>query len=358
MAEMVTAIVCAVHTQETKVDSQRLRVYLCLNSGSGHGLWGTGMVFKVFVLGLAIIVLPNIAYGQVAMHRKLAPRIDCTNLVIPNNGSSLYDWRDLVELEHCDRMQRLLRLSPMISKEHQPYFYEASILAGRLPIDVNVNIPILRVVFPERVFFDTDSSTLRPEAELVASIIANSLRLEPPDVVLFVAGHADKRGSRAYNQNLSVDRANALAESILNKGVNVSSVWRVGFGEDLPLASGNNSHAYGLNRRIEFLFAARAEAVATWLSDNQLDILCQGKTRSETNKCKAKLDFQTEGYVVEEVIIKARLDLDSDKQRVDLNSENRILDLSKVKTVTINPVQKRRIRIDPINRKSGLIERG
>ena len=104
---------------------------------------------------------------------------------------------------------------------------------GSLPVDV----PLLRVVFPERVFFDTAQWNLRPDAISVIDVVAESLRREPPDVAVFVAGHADSRGSRAYNFDLSLKRANAVSEALVRRGVGQAAIWRIGFGEAVPLRS-------------------------------------------------------------------------------------------------------------------------
>jgi outer membrane protein OmpA-like peptidoglycan-associated protein len=225
---------------------------------------------------------------------------DCLSLLADPDLGTLKDWRGMVAVEHCDRIKRLLRISAGLPEPERPIFFEADVLASRLSPDIGVQIPILRVVFPERVFFDTGSVQLKPAALEVARIIADDLRREPPDVVMFVAGHADARGSRPYNAKLSIDRANALAGTVLGEGVRVASVWRVGFGEDLPLASGNDEIAYAQNRRIEFLFSAKAEAIAAWLVDQQLDELCQGQTSAQIDQCKRNLQFERE-YVVAEV---------------------------------------------------------
>ena len=69
------------------------------------------------------------------------------------------------------------------------------------------DMPILRIVFPERVFFDTDKWNLRPEAAPILESIALSLRKQVRKVALFVAGHTDSRGSEKYNLDLSIRRA-------------------------------------------------------------------------------------------------------------------------------------------------------
>lgn len=244
------------------------------------------------------VVAQNRREGGLSVVRFLPA--NCLSLIPARNESGLHDWRDLVRVEHCDRIKRLLRISAHLPEGERPIFYDGSILADMLPSDIGVSIPVLRVVFPERVFFDTDSAVLKPAAIEIVAIVAESLHYEPPDVVMFVAGHADARAERAYNADLSVARANALAEAVLQRDVNVASVWRVGFGEDLPLVAGDGEYAWGQNRRIEFLFAARPEALARWLVDQQVDQLCQGRTRRETEDCRRGLNFRPR-YVIQQV---------------------------------------------------------
>ena len=130
------------------------------------------------------------------MRRIRALPRDCLSLLARSNDGTEFDWRETVEVEHCDRIKRLLRVSAYLPESERPIFFEANVLADKLPGYIGVRLPILRVVFPERVFFDTDSVELKPAAVEVARIVAESLRREPPDVVMFVAGHADARASR------------------------------------------------------------------------------------------------------------------------------------------------------------------
>ena len=279
--------------------------------------------------------------------RRIQPQPDCLALLDNVSSSGLLDWKDLVEVEHCDRINRLRRIAELHGLGDDVEFYEGNILASQLPADVNVRIPILRVVFRERVFFDTDSSRLRPEAYEIVRIVAESLQMEPPDVALFVAGHADERGDAAYNLNLSIDRSNALAEAIMNYGVNQASVWRVGFGEDLPLVAGSNRYAWGQNRRIEFLFAARPEALAVFMVNQQVDMVCQGRSAAETAKCRQTLDLKTNYDIVEVQTRSAAVDPSRSGSQADPESTSSTAS-PKVTKVAVAPTV-RKIRIDPTN---------
>ena len=127
------------------------------------------------------------------------------------------------------------------------------------------DMPILRVVYEERVFFDTDKADLRQEALPVVKSIANTLRQQKQKIALFVAGHTDARGSEDYNQKLSIRRAEAVGTAIRREGSGSALIWRVGFGKSIPIRPNNSERNMGLNRRVEFLVASQAEVITAWI---------------------------------------------------------------------------------------------
>jgi len=284
---------------------------------------------------------------------------DCRSLLPQGARGTFQDWRVFVELEHCDRIKRLRRIAEILPPDEQPMFYETRLPAWRLPSNIATDVPVLRVVFPERTFFDTDSSRLRPEAIEIAALIAENLRKEPPDVALFIAGHADARGTREYNEALSVDRSNAIAEQIFQFGVSLTSIWRIGFGEDMPLVAGNDEAAFARNRRIEFLFAAKPEAMATWLADNQLDNLCQARNRSDAERCKASLSLKADYTVREVVQAPARANLAVKRlpvARIAPGSKALGSVAPSSPTIGVKPKPARTISINPQRRSAGTIQ--
>jgi outer membrane protein OmpA-like peptidoglycan-associated protein len=173
-------------------------------------------------------------------------------------------------LEHQDRRLRLLRLAdikgidrPDITEEVVSQ-YEHRL--GNYPTD----LPVLRVVFRDRVLFDFNQAKVRPEAGQILDMIAASLRLEPPDVTVFIAGHTDAVGSVEYNLDLGLRRARAAAVSLVQEGVHQAQVFMVSFGKAVPVASNDTDEGRARNRRVEFLFSARPEPVAAWLVKQQV----------------------------------------------------------------------------------------
>lgn len=260
-------------------------------------------------IGVALTLMLSLnvfGVGQTASAQSLsptqAPRGNCLAQLPPGmRKGAIADWRDTVFVEHCDRIQRLWRISDMMSMDARPEFFDGVIEPWRLPQNIGVRMPLLRVVFPERVLFDTGSDALRPEAWRVVDIIAQNLRMEPPDVALFIAGHTDPRGGRDYNYGLSQRRAKAIAEAIVDSGVELASVWQVGFGEDFPIAAGTDDWSLGQNRRVEFLFAGRIEVIGRWMADIQKEgVLCNGDIEQQKVRCRASINPRDE-YEVSEV---------------------------------------------------------
>lgn len=193
-----------------------------------------------------------------------------------------------VDIEHHDRMARLRRLSEAEGLAEAPEFYEYKMKwreLGSLLRDFPADVPVLRVVFPERVLFDVDRADLKSEAAQVVDIVADALSREPPDVALFVAGHTDATASDAYNFNLSLRRADTVARALMERGVGLTSIFRVGFGEAVPVASNAGEAGRRANRRVEFIFAARPEAAAAWLA-RQAAETCYAADASALAKCR------------------------------------------------------------------------
>jgi OmpA-OmpF porin, OOP family len=85
----------------------------------------------------------------------------------------------------------------------------------------------------DRVLFDFDQDTLRPEAGPVLDKVAEALA--GLGVPLQVNGHTDARGEASYNLDLSQRRAQAVADALAARGVDTALTVK-GFGETRPVA--------------------------------------------------------------------------------------------------------------------------
>ncbi|MFN7054759.1 MAG: OmpA family protein [Hyphomonas sp.] len=154
-----------------------------------------------------------------------------------------------------------------------------------LPQGKSLSLPILRIVFPENVFFDTDRYQPRAEVWPVLSVIADSMMREPDHIALFVAGHADYRGSRQYNEALSRRRARSGLASVTSLGVERGEMYTVAFGEDLPINPSLDVNEIGVNRRLEFLISPVAEVAIEWISRQSPELPCIGQNDRELGNC-------------------------------------------------------------------------
>ena len=102
------------------------------------------------------------------------------------------------------------------------------------------------------VLFDTGKFTLRPMAREKLSQLSGIV-LAHPSLKLEVEGHTDSVGSDDYNMTLSQNRANAVRDYLIQKGINSSSISSRGFGESQPVAENNTSSGRQQNRRVELV---------------------------------------------------------------------------------------------------------
>ncbi len=84
----------------------------------------------------------------------------------------------------------------------------------------------------------------RMSVERIASKVPSSGRLR-------VEGHTDAQGSEATNQALSRQRADAVRQALIARGVPASRVRAVGRGSTVPVADNRSESGRARNRRVE-----------------------------------------------------------------------------------------------------------
>ncbi len=107
------------------------------------------------------------------------------------------------------------------------------------------------------VFFQTDDTQVQPGTEQTLDKLARFLR-DNPDQQMVVAGHTDSTGPASYNQQLSEQRAEAVKEAIVARGIPPDRVSTIGYGERRPIASNENPGGRQLNRRVEIILPQSA----------------------------------------------------------------------------------------------------
>jgi outer membrane protein OmpA-like peptidoglycan-associated protein len=258
----------------------------------------------------------------------------------------LLDWKQTADIEHMDRMNRLKRLSDR-KFIAQPEFHEHLISRQKLR-QYNVDLRVLRVVFSQSVFFDTDKDEVRREAVPILDLVAETLRRDVPDVAVFVAGHTDSRGSDEYNYSLSVRRADSVARALFARGIGLARIWRIGFGESVPLLPNSTAQNMARNRRVEFLISAKPEAPVAWLADQPN--VCGGPTVPAERVCRLvaipvmRPEATTVSPKEEREVVAVpkvdRPDVTIGGAKADVTTKDRTVDVTKSReheTITVGP---------------------
>lgn len=108
----------------------------------------------------------------------------------------------------------------------------------------------LRVILPEGVTFPTGSAVVNNAFLPALREVARSLQAHPNSTVR-VVGHTDNVGTEAYNKQLSVDRAQAVARILIGYGVSSGRISYAGRSFYEPIASNGTASGRAMNRRVE-----------------------------------------------------------------------------------------------------------
>ncbi|TWF54995.1 peptidoglycan-associated lipoprotein Pal [Neorhizobium alkalisoli] len=100
----------------------------------------------------------------------------------------------------------------------------------------------------DRIFFDTDSTSIRADAQQTLDRQAQWLA-RYPKYAITVEGHADERGTREYNLALGARRAAAAKEYLASRGVPANRMKTISYGKERPVAVCDDISCWSQNRR-------------------------------------------------------------------------------------------------------------
>ncbi len=100
----------------------------------------------------------------------------------------------------------------------------------------------------DRVFFDTDQSTIREDGRQTLNRQAEWLK-KYGNYQIPVDGHCDERGTREYNLALGERRANAARQYLVAQGIPAARIKTISFGKERPDPVGSDEAAWARNRR-------------------------------------------------------------------------------------------------------------
>lgn len=137
--------------------------------------------------------------------------------------------------------------APVLAETDQAPVDEAVAEPDQAPVDEPDELP-------ERVVlrFPSASARLSSQAEARLDQLADEL-VHRDELHLVIAGHADERGSAAYNHDLGERRAERVARYLEGRGVSGDRMTRRSFGELRPAAEGRDPASLRRNRRVEIV---------------------------------------------------------------------------------------------------------
>jgi len=116
----------------------------------------------------------------------------------------------------------------------------------------------LKVDIPADVSFDVGRYAIKPNMRPVLDRLASSLNQHAVTTVTII-GHTDRTGSDAVNDPLSINRASATRDYLVQRGVSAQRIAVDGRGSRQPVADNSTASGRAMNRRVEIFIAEPAQ---------------------------------------------------------------------------------------------------
>jgi outer membrane protein OmpA-like peptidoglycan-associated protein len=121
----------------------------------------------------------------------------------------------------------------------------------------SVRVTQNKIEILEKVFFDFNKATIKPQSFSLLDEVARVMREAPELTRIQVEGHTDSQGQPDYNLKLSQARADAVRTYLVERGnVAAERLVAMGFGQGRPIVTGpagKREPGMGMNRRVEFV---------------------------------------------------------------------------------------------------------
>jgi outer membrane protein OmpA-like peptidoglycan-associated protein len=141
------------------------------------------------------------------------------------------------------------RLRPAVRKDTAPVQDTAHI---KTTVPVQHAKTDTLIVLGAELLFEVNKSTLKREHFGPLQNIAEYL-LAHPERFVRVSGHTDNSGKETHNVTLSQQRADVVAEYLVNRGISINRVYTLGLGSSKPIAPNTTEADRMKNRRVELL---------------------------------------------------------------------------------------------------------
>ena len=186
-----------------------------------------------------------------------------TGELVWKNGTNEYCWRNAnwtpaTAAPGCDGAIKPAAPAPAPAPAARPAPAPAPAPAAAAPAPAPRQAPApaaqpaaaSKVTYAADAFFDFDKAVLKAEGKAKLDDLVGKVKGINLEVVIAV-GHTDSVGADAYNQKLSVRRAEAVKAYLVSKGIEKNRVYTEGKGEKQPVADNKTTEGRAKNRRVE-----------------------------------------------------------------------------------------------------------
>lgn len=146
--------------------------------------------------------------------------------------------------------------------------------------EARVEVTDDKIVIREKIQFDFNKATIKPESDDLLAEIAKVMNENPRLKKIRIEGHASSEGNHDYNVKLSKNRAKAVLDHLVKKGkVDKQRLESEGYGPDRPIESNDTETGREANRRVEFTIVEQEYTVTKKSVDPET-----GEEKLETEK--------------------------------------------------------------------------
>ena len=152
-------------------------------------------------------------------------------------------------------------IAPQPPPTPQPKLTPPAAPAAAMP-PKRVEVQQNQIVIHDKIQFETNQASIKPESSGLLDEIAEVLRTTPQIAHLSIEGHTDSTGNAGRNQRLSELRAAAVQDYLVQHGISTERLSSKGWGQQKPVADNATESGREQNRRVEFVILEQAPAAS------------------------------------------------------------------------------------------------